>query len=54
MNAHDKRRMRIVGWVVSILLLGAAGFTIWTRWDDLSKAIVSIERPNPWSLVSLP
>ena len=54
MNAHDKHRMRIVGWVVSILLLGAAGFTIWTRWDDLSKAIVSIERPNPWSLVSLP
>jgi len=54
MSKQDNNRIRIIGWVISFILLGAAGYTIWMRWDDISTAISSIERPNPWSLVTLP
>ncbi|MBC8203111.1 MAG: hypothetical protein H8E91_04710 [Planctomycetes bacterium] len=54
MKVKDSNKTRIIGWIVSVALLSAAVFTIWSRWDDLSKAIESIERPNLWSLTSLP
>ena len=44
----------LVGWFVSIGLLGAAVFTIWNHWGDLTSAIVSIEHPNLWGLLALP
>jgi len=53
MTTKNSSRKRIIGWVVSVALLSTAVFTIWNRWDDLSKAIDSIERPNPTVLLLL-
>ncbi len=53
MTTKGNNRTRIIGWIVSVGLLSAAFFTIWSRWDDLSKAIKSIERPDIGVLLSL-
>ena len=53
MTTKGNKQIRIIGWIVSVVLLCAAIFTIWNRWGDISKAIDSIERPNRGVLVSL-
>jgi hypothetical protein len=54
MISNNNKWAPLVGWFVSIGLLGAAFFTIWNRWGDLTSAIVSIEHPNLWGLLALP
>jgi uncharacterized membrane protein YbhN (UPF0104 family) len=53
MKTKKSNTTRIIGWIVSVVLLSAAVFTIWNRWEDLSKAIDSVERPNAGVLLSL-
>ncbi|MDP7008337.1 MAG: hypothetical protein QGI78_02090 [Phycisphaerales bacterium] len=45
---------RILGWCISVLLLGAAIFAIWKRAPDLETAIAAIEHPEPIPLSVLP
>jgi len=44
---------RCIAWCLGIVLLAAAIFTIWSRSGEISSAILSIERPSLWSILSL-
>ena len=53
MTPKSKSKARLIGWCLSIVLLATAGYTVWSRSDDIAIAIQSIEHPNTWSILVL-
>lgn len=44
---------RLVGGILGLVLLGAAGWLLWSRRDGLAEAMASLRRPDPWLIAAL-